>query len=207
MKIFSRLAVRVYVLLVIGISCLLILATLDLIDISYEQVKGLLYNIFYDGQTRIAVASTAVIALVINYLFMRSILGGGERGRTIAFDNPAGRVSVSLTALEDMTRRVVLRVPEVKEVRSAIKAGKNKVLEIDVRIVLKGDINIPEMTSSLQDLVKHKVEDTIGIEKSPVVRVHVSKIFPKDTKIKKQKESEELGPEEEANIPFQGYRA
>ena len=115
--------------------------------------------------------------------------------------------SVSLTAMEDLVRRAISMVPEVKDVRSSITAGK-KGLSINSRLVLNADVNIPEMTSRLQDLVKRKIQDTIGIEETVVVRVHIVKITPEGkARRHKHKDKEEKEQTSEPTVPFQGYRA
>ena len=108
--------------------------------------------------------------------------------------------------MEDLVKRVIAGVPEVKEVRSSITAGKRG-LNVEARIILNKDVNIPEMTSRLQEVVKRKVQNTIGLEEEVVVRVHVFKIIPSH-KAKQNKPKEEDDAEVEDNaVPFQGYRA
>ena len=128
-----------------------------------------------------------------------------QRGKTIAFDNPSGRVSVSLSAMEDLVKRVIAGVQEVREVRSSITVGK-KGLNVEARIILNRDVNIPEMTSRLQELVKRKIQNTIGLEEDVVVRVHVFKIIP-SRKTKQSKAKDDDAEVSDNAVPFQGYRA
>jgi uncharacterized alkaline shock family protein YloU len=202
MKVTVRLAVLFYMTTMLFIGCFTVLFVSNLIP--FQDVMNTLQYIYYDENMRGVFGIVAAGMLLINYIFARSISGNQERGKTIAFDNPAGRVSVSLVAMEDLVRRVIARVPEVKEVRSSITAGK-KGLSINSRLVLNADVNIPEMTSRLQDLVKRKIQDTIGIEETVVVRVHIVKIIP-DNKARRHKEKEENETPPEPTVPFQGYR-
>ena len=80
--------------------------------------------------------------------------------RTIAFENPAGGVTVSLTALEDLIKRLIGQVPEVKEIRPYMIATR-KGLEVDVKMVLRHEVNIPELTARFQDLVRRKIEECV----------------------------------------------
>ena len=65
------------------------------------------------------------------------------------------------------------------------------------------------MTSRLQEVVRKKIQNTIGLEEDVVVRVHVSKIIPsRKAKQDKQKDQKESADDvSERNVPFQGYRA
>lgn len=159
--------------------------------------------LYTDEQARWLLGGTGLGLLALNSMFMRAIIGEETRGKTIAFDNPSGRVTVSLSAMEDLVRRLVSREPEVKEVRSTISARKRR-LEADVRVVLNADSNIPDLTQRLQDMVRSKIQDTIGLEESVVVRMHVTKIVM-DYKNKADKEKGR-GLKMDDSLPFQGYR-
>ena len=210
MKIMARFALSFYVLLTLflGVTVLLFVGhglpgLPNILEIPFDKVSAGLQVIYADPEARLLTAAAALAMLFVNYFFMQAIAEGRQRERTIAFDNPTGRVSVSLQALEDLTRRVIAHVPEVKEVRAAIRAGKRG-LEIEARLVLNTDVNIPEMTAQLQELIKRKVQDTIGIEETPTVRIHVAKIIPSHSKGKAAKEP---AAEADPAVPFQGYRA
>jgi uncharacterized alkaline shock family protein YloU len=143
--------------------------------------------------------------LLLNYVFYRAFTVNIRKEKTIAFDNPAGRVSVSLWAIEDLVKRVVGRIPEIREVRSKISASKKGLL-IKIKLILRAEESIPEVTSRVQELVKRKVQDTIGIEEPMEIAIFVGKILSDQGKDKfAQKEESKKGSDQ--NIPFQGYRA
>lgn len=203
MKLMVRFAFLFYFITALFLGVSLGLFVLNLVP--FSDVADLLFVIYYDPQLRIIFGIIALALLMKNYIFAKVIFGTQQKGKIIAFDNPAGRVSVSLTAMEDLIRRVIARVPEVKEVKSAITAGK-KGLEVESRLILNADVNIPEMTSKLQDIVKRKIQNTIGIEEEVIVRIHVVKIIP-DNKARRRKIDNDDDAESETNVPFQGYRA
>ena len=121
--------------------------------------------------------------------------------RTIAFENPAGKVTVSLTALEDLIKRLIVQMPEVKEIRPYMIATK-KGLEVDIKLVLRHEVNIPDLTARFQDLVRRKIEEAVGMEGKINIRVHVTKISLKDIKSKNKDEFQ--AP---TQAPFHGYRS
>lgn len=202
MRFLTRLAILFYVT-VLSITCGIVILFVAHV-ILLPDLSDLLRRAYDENNLRVIVGLVAAGLVFLSFLFARTIFGYQSKERTIAFDNPSGRVSVSLTALEDMVKRLILRVPEVKEVRSGIIATK-KGLEVESRLILKADVNIPEMTAHLQEMIKNKIQDTIGIEEAVVVKIHVIKMVGDDPKFKRQKDNSE--DKSTPTLPFQGYRA
>ena len=107
--------------------------------------------------------------------------------RTIAFENPTGGVTVSLTALEDLIKRLIVQMPEVKEIRPYMIATR-KGLEVDIKLVLRYEVNIPALTTRFQELVRQKIEEAVGMEGRINIRVHVTKISLDDIRSKNKDE-------------------
>lgn len=204
MKFLTRIAVLFYVTFVLFLSAFVLLFVLNYIEI--QNVLNMLTIVYYDEAFRMVFALAACALLFLNYIFYRAFTVNIHREKTIAFDNPAGRVSVSLGAIEDLTKRIVSRISEVREVRSKISASK-KGLQIKIKLILRAEGSIPEVTSRVQDLVKKKIQDTIGLDEPIEVAIFVGKILPDQGKEKHASKKEESEKKSEQNIPFQGYRA
>jgi|GEM_PF-334987 len=207
MMLISHLAVLFYVTLTMLLGVFLLLFVSHGVPhyypIQFPDVAVLIHGIYFDAKLRLISGVAGIVILFLNYIFMKALSDNHQRERTIAFDNPAGRVSVSLSALEDLTRRVITSEPEIKEARAMIRARK-KTIDIAVRLILSADVNIPELTARLQDIVRRRIQEIIGIEETILVRMHVSKISPVQKKLKKGKD-EDATPE--PGVPFYGYRA
>jgi uncharacterized alkaline shock family protein YloU len=76
-----------------------------------------------------------------------------------------------------------------------------KGIVVDLRVVLKSEANIPELTDRLQEITRFKIQEVLGLEEQIIVRIHVAKIVSAEEKDKKRKEPEK----EEPTIPFSGY--
>ena len=204
MNFLTRLGLKFYFLtvLIVALSALLFVFN----KITLENIYYVQHQISLDFQLRIIVGLVALALLLLNFAFSQIITGQQLREKNIAFDNPSGRVTIALTAMDDMIRRLVTKVPEVKEIRPSIIATK-KGLEIDARLTLRSDANIPDLSSRLQDLIKRKVQDTIGLEGPVNVRIHIQKFTPVDDKVKRQKDIDYIEEKPSPVIPFQGYRA
>lgn len=205
MKFLTRLAVLFYVILILFLGSFVLLFVLNYIDM--RNIMMLMVVIASDETLRMAFAAGACALLFLNYVFYRSFTVSVQREKTIAFDNPAGRVSVSLAAIEELTKRIIGRLNEVREVRSKISASKKGLL-IKIKLILRAEGSIPEVTSRVQEIVKRKVQDTIGLDEPIEVAIFVGKILPDQSKEKKAPKKEEAPKEQpQQNVPFQGYRA
>jgi uncharacterized alkaline shock family protein YloU len=199
MSFIQRMLVLLYVSLVLFLSCFILLVIFGVIDL--PKINYFFYTMTHIENLRIAWASIAGALIVINFAFFKIYTVNVHRDKTIAFDNPSGRVVVSLFALEDLIKRTVIRNTLVRDCKPSVVVT-NKGLQIKIKIALQADVNIPETALEIQNLIVRKVQDVIGITEPISVFIVVGRIVvdqPKD----KSGGSEKLEP----NIPFQGYRA
>lgn len=172
--------------------------------IRLEEVNHYLGLAYGSKNFCISIIAVSAGAVLLSFLFSRIIIGVQQKERTIAFENPTGRVSISLGALEDMIKRTVLRIADVKEIKSNIRATK-KGIDVTCRLVLKAEGNIPEMTSRIQDLIKSRIQEILGLEENVTVKIHIAKIFSQIDKEKSSREDESRNLSD-LSVPFKGYR-
>ncbi len=91
-------------------------------------------------------------------------------------------------------------IPEIKEIRPDVIATKKGILT-DIRVVLKAEANIPELTSRLQEITRSKIQEVLGIEEQIIIKIHVTKIITPEQRDKRRKDT---AKDEEPTIPF-GY--
>ena len=204
MTILTRFAVLFYVTLVLFASCFILLFVFNVVHLN--QIMEALYMIYFDYTLRRIIGAVAVGLLFINFMFYRLFSVNTHRDKIIAFDNPAGRVTVSLTALEDLVKRTIIRLSEIKDVRINITASK-KGLNIKSKLILRSEVNIPEITSKVQEFIRKKIQDMIGIDEPLNVAIYIGKIIPEPIKGKRQQKEEEVEEPPSPTVPFQGYRA
>lgn len=204
MNFFTRAAILFYVTIILFLGCFAILYVLNVL--SYKDIADLLYITYLDDHLRVAVGCVAVGLLFINFILYRQLDVNAHKEKIIAFDNPSGRVRVALVALEDLIRRTISRFPEVKESKVDIRALK-RALDVKIRMVLCSEVNIPEVTSIVQETAKRKIQDIIGLDEQLNISVYISKILGDPVKDKKAGKKENLEERSGAPVPFQGYRA
>lgn len=201
MRILIKIAIFFYVIIITitGLAGLMLLA--HWVDLSgYERVLDYVYN---DPKAGTIAAFAVVSIMLTSFVLARIIYGRQEQERIITFDNPLGRVTISLSAIEDLIRRLAGRSPQIKEIRPDIASTK-KGLRVNIRLILRSDVNIAELTADLQEMIKRKIQDVIGKEERVQVRVHVIKIATDNvSSSKKGMEDDEIEPP----LHFHGYRA
>lgn len=209
MSFLKRVVVLLYVTLAMFVGWFFLLSAVDLsyfnIYVAENSMK-IFYAIYSDESLKLSFGILSAIFLVVNFVFYRILFEGRRKEDIIAFDNPDGRVSVALNALEDLVKRVIARRTEVKEVKSSIKVSP-KGLKVQMRLTVTSEVSIPEVTSHVQDIIKQKIQDIIGMDEKVIVEIHVEKILSEHFSEKISTEKPVAEENKESGIPFQGYRA
>ena len=75
-----------------------------------------------------------------------------------------------------------------------------------VKLSLMSDVNIPGLTSRVQDAILNKVQDTIGLEEKVDIQVYIGKISLQDYResSKRSEDEPEDGPSKR-RVPYHGY--
>ena len=198
MWLMTRLAIIFYVIIIWTTSIAVTLFVFHVLD--FATVNRLLGLVYSDLHVRAIVLGITCAIVIISFVLEDIIYGRRRRERTIAFDNPSGQVVVSLSALEDLIKALNTQLTEIKEIRPAIMANK-KGMDVAIKLVLRQETNIPELTARLQDLVRRKIEDAVGMEGRVRIHIHVIKMALEERKGRKAVQIHE------PHIPFHGYRA
>lgn len=198
MRIFTVLGILFYATVLILIGMILIAFSLNLLQ--PQDINNLLSYIQYSTNSRIIVSLSGILLVLISFSFAQLILGRFQREKTIAFTTSSGEVTIALSAVEDLIKRLAGIIPEIRELRPDVIATKKGIV-VDLRVVLKSEANIPELTARLQDLVRSKIQEILGVEEQIIIRIHVAKIISIQDTERKKKDLEK----EEPTIPFGGY--
>jgi uncharacterized alkaline shock family protein YloU len=194
MKFFSGLTRFIFTVILSLLGICLIVIALNLLP--KDDITGVINLIYSQPNLRLITGFAGLLLIAVSLIVLQFALSRMEREKTLAFDNPDGRVTVALTAIEDFMKKLGGQIPEIRELKPKVSARKKAVI-IDTRVSLYSDISIPNITEKIQSLVKSRVQDMLGIEEPIVVRVHIGKLVnkeePKKKKAKKdEKESQEV---------------
>ena len=198
MRFITIMVIFFYTFIFILIGAGLIAVSLKLVQ--PQDIAALLSYLHGSFNYRIITGLCGFLLMLISVSFAQLILGRFQRERTIAFSTSSGEVTVSLSAVEDLIKRLSNVMPEIKELRPDVIATKKGIL-VDLKVILRSEANIPELTSRLQDITRAKIQEVLGIEEQIVVRIHVAKIISLEEKDRRKKEM----LKDEPSVPFSGY--
>jgi len=165
-----------------------------------EYINRLLVYLQDSDSTRLSLGLMGFLVTLVSLSFAQLILGRFQREKTIAFTTASGEVTISLSAVEDLIKRLAVFIPEIKELRPDVIATK-KGISVDLRVILKSEANIPELTARLQDITKSKIQEVLGLEEQIITRIHVAKIISTEDRDRKKRDFEKQEP----TVPFGGY--
>ncbi len=187
MRFLGGLTLFFYTLVFSIIGAALILISLNVVP--QNMVFDALNTIYATVNIRLILGIVGILFLFISAMVVQITTGKITRERTIAFENPDGQVTISLTAIEDFIKRALKQLPEVKELKPSVRASKKGIFII-TRVVLFSDIHIPETTEKVQNIVKMRVQEMLGVEEPINIKVHVMKIVPKEEPVRDLKKHE-----------------
>ena len=143
MKFFTVLGIMFYAVVIIVIGLAFIVFSLNLL--LPQDINNLLIYAQTSSNSRLVIGFFGLLLILISFSFAQIILGRFQREKTIAFTTSSGQVTISLSAVEDLIRRLAGVIPEVKELRPNVVANKKGII-VDMRIILRSEANIPELT-------------------------------------------------------------
>lgn len=199
MRFFTVIGILFYATVIILVGLVFILFSLNMLPT--QDINIFISFIQNTPNSKIIIGLSGLLLILISFSFAQLILGRFQREKTIAFTTASGEVTIALSAVEDLIRRLTHLIPEIKELRPDVIATKKGIL-VDLRVVLKSEANIPELTSRLQDIARSKIQEVLGVEEQIIIKIHVAKIIQIEDRDRKKKESGKL---EQPTIPFSGY--
>lgn len=198
MRLFAVLGVIFYAVVIILIGIILVAFSLNILQ--QQDIDRMISLLLTFPNSKLIVGLSGGLLIMISFSFAQLILGRFQREKTIAFATSSGEVTIALSAVEDLIRRLSGVIPEIKELRPDVTARKQGIV-VELRVVLKSEANIPELTSRLQDMVRSKIQEVLGVEEQIIIKIHVVKIISVEERGKNKRENEKQEPA----IPFSGY--
>jgi uncharacterized alkaline shock family protein YloU len=192
------------ILILIGVTLIFFSAALSLNRFQpqcTEYINNFLIYLQNSPTSRIVIFLSGILLILISFSFAQLILGRFQREKNIAFSTSSGEVTIALSAVEDLIRRLTGILPEIKELRPDVRATKKGAIVVDLKVALKSEANIPELTARLQEISKSKIQEVLGIEEQIIIKIHVTKIISQEERDKKKREIEKQEP----TIPFSGF--
>lgn len=174
MRFLSHLLRLLGVVLVLLAGVLFLALALRLLLI--EEITRTLTFVYDSPRIRLILGTVGGVVLVITLVAIRMIFQQIQKERTIAFRNPDGEVTVALEAIEEFIRKLGNDLSGVKEIKPYVKATRAGIF-ITLRATLWADTHIPEVTETLQGVIRGHIHEILGVEEPITIHVHVGKLI------------------------------
>ena len=191
MKLFTVVAILIYTLLFSVAGAILIAMAIR--PESLRSAIDLIRSTSFTTNVKVGLSVTGLLLILINILIVQLSIGKLQRQKIIAFENPGGQVTLSLSAVEDYIKKITDRMTEIKEIKSTIYARKSGV-EVITRAALYSGVNIPEITEKVQAMIRSHLQEMLGLDETITVKVHVARIVERDKKSEAKGASKEITP-------------
>ena len=96
-----------------------------------------------------------------------------------------GEVKISLNSLKHLILKVLKKIEKIKESKSSINILRTGGINIDLHLVLKEDVNIPEISEKIQKELKDYLLETTGIEVKEI-KIYIDKVFYENREVQEK---------------------
>ncbi|MBN1353918.1 MAG: alkaline shock response membrane anchor protein AmaP [Candidatus Omnitrophica bacterium] len=173
MRFLKRLIIILHAVILLAIGSIFVLMYFNVL--TPDNITQAVSYIYNQPDIKLVFGIAGVLFVAGGLLMAQINLGKLQTEKTIAFDNPEGQVTVSLSAIEDFIKKSIRHIEEVKELRANVTASKRGI-NISCKATIFADTNIPEITERIQNIVKAKVRDMLGVEEAINIKINVIKI-------------------------------
>lgn len=166
MRIFMRILLTFYILFVLFITGVTLCCAWGLIS---SDLPAWWLGQLYGNSAVIWIVSIIGIAVVIvSFMLMFSGIRRRKPKAAIVRHTDKGAISITVTALEDMSMRYVAAHEAVRTVKATVVVRDVKLI-VSARLAVTEGTNIPEVLQELQSGLKAHIELLAGIEVSKIM--------------------------------------
>ncbi len=142
-----------------------------------------LQRVYNSPQGRLAAMIIGIFFILLSLVLIFISSKAGADDKFITFDNPIGKVKISLSAIEDFIRKIALQVSGIHEIKPRAIARKNKII-IENRVVIWGSENLLTISKKAQEEIESYLQEILGGEEKVEINMHIVKVLQDVTKLK-----------------------
>jgi len=170
MKALNNFITWLYIMFTVAAGLVIILSSGNIYNL-----RGIVNSITIDWFTGPAGIWTGLAVVMLGMLFFSLRIKAGYTPKTISFDNPEGEVTISIRAIEDFVKRIGHEFPDVQELSSFILPSHNGI-KVSLKTTITANANVPNLAETIQNTIKAKMQNILGIENITSVELHISKL-------------------------------
>lgn len=200
MRFFENLFIKLFSIIILVVSILIILIGLDFVDIN---VFSSFIKIFYATEVRGKV--TLISCLILVLVSLKIIFTSRRKPKNgkdgLVLENSSGKLIISKESLDNLIFNAAKDIPGAENISSKTYLDLEQNLRVFVTVSITGDVSIKEVSTELQSKIKSAIKQTADLEVSEV-NVKIKNIVNKKTRKIKDKyvETKEVTKSPENNI-------
>ena len=166
MRIFMRILLTLYILVVLFVAGVMLACTWGFIHISYPS--DWLSALYENGMVRFVASLIGIVLIVLSIALMFSGIKKRKPKSAMINQTGNGMISISINALEEMATRHIVANENVRSVKVSIDIKDSKV-NISAKLAVAEGTQIPEILLTLQTSLKENIEVLSGIEVNKIL--------------------------------------
>ncbi len=180
MKIFDRLALKIFSLIIFTIAVGIILVLIGVVSIS--EIFRSFVNFANGEYGAIILLSVSMVSILISLkgLFFTSNSNSKDKEGVI-LENDSGKLVISKESLSNLIASVTKEIPGAETVSSKTIVDKNKNLIVYVTALVSKDVMIKDVSNELQNKVKDAMRKTADLDVKEV-NIRIKNITSKKVK-------------------------
>ena len=193
---WDKVLMFLYVLIALAFAVCMALRSFG-VDLLGGMFAGLEHTAGHFLSVLIGLGLTAIVVLLSAYMVMM-IFGRNKKRVPASFitvnSEDGAQVHMSLTALSQMARQAIGRVPDVKEMKIGV-SNEGEEVSVTVDLTLKANAHVPTVTRNMQKAIRTSIESNCGVAVRDV-EIVVSSLAGTDVKPEWKKPRWKLGRKE-----------
>jgi len=167
------LTVLIYIILSLVVGSLLLGLSLEIVNVN--ALADYLNEVLSDFSLNLSLALIGAILILFCLRYIHAFFHRSRKDKTITFESPQGKVSITLFAIEDMLKKMLEEKSEISHIKPRVLLRKNNV-EVNTKGVLTTEVNLVEFTKEIQQNVKEKIHSLLGEDKKVKVNLEIRKL-------------------------------
>ena len=174
MNIFLRILLVIYAVCFVFVAVLAMLVAInnDILGNIYYRLAASIASSYYSG---IIIAIIALVLLISAISFFVVGLRTNRDKKAVSKYTNIGEVKISLNSIENIALNVAGKISSIRDVKAFVSKVDDNV-SITIKASVLPDVNIPLISSELQESVKSAVEENSGIVVADV-KVFIESIY------------------------------
>lgn len=173
MKVFNAFAYLFSILSFLTLGSLLVIVSLHILSVEDAVLK--VQEIYTNPWRSIQVGMVGLAFITIGLAFTKMMLKKGRDSEALIFQSEIGPIVVSVTAIEDVIKKILKRFHLVKDWKIKIQI-QGRDVSIKLRLILWSGGRVPELLSEVQQEIRARVRKLLGSENRLEIACDVQKI-------------------------------